>query len=66
MAAKLTRVRVNRELADEAMRALGVRSGTEAVRVAVRWVLDLERSKELKESAAENRESCRRKTEVKG
>ena len=32
---KMTRVRVSRELADEAMRVLGVRSRTEAARVAV-------------------------------
>jgi Arc/MetJ family transcription regulator len=35
MTGKTTRVRVNRELADEAMRALGVKSRSEAARVAV-------------------------------
>jgi Arc/MetJ family transcription regulator len=52
MTVNMTRVRVNRKLADEAMRVLGVKSRTEAVRVAVRWVLGLDRPIKLTEGDA--------------
>jgi len=45
MAVKMTRVRVDRELADDAMRVLGVKSRTEAARFAVRWILGWDRPK---------------------
>ena len=41
MAGKTTRVLVNRRLADEAMCALGVKSRSEAARIAVKEFLDL-------------------------
>ncbi len=41
MASKTTRVPVNRKLADEAMRVLGVRSRSEAARIAVKDLLNL-------------------------
>ena len=47
MAGKTTRVRVNRELAEEAMRALGVRSRSEAARVAVDLILKREQPGDL-------------------
>ena len=40
MAEKTTRVLVNRRLADEAMRVLGVKSRSEAARIAVKQLLD--------------------------
>lgn len=40
MAEKTTRVLVNRKLADEAMRVLGVKSRSEAARIAVKQLLD--------------------------
>jgi Arc/MetJ family transcription regulator len=40
MAEKTTRVLVNRKLADEAMRALGMKSRSEAARIAVKQLLD--------------------------
>jgi hypothetical protein len=40
MAGKTTRVLVDRKLADEAMRVLGVKSRSEAARVAVKEFLD--------------------------
>lgn len=39
MAKKTARVRVSRELADEAMRVLGVKSRSEATRIAVMNIL---------------------------
>jgi hypothetical protein len=41
MAGKTTRVPVNRKLADEAMRVLGVKSRSEAARISVKEFLDL-------------------------
>ena len=55
MAVKTTRVRVDRELADDAMRVLGVKSRTDAARVAVWWILGLDRPNELTPDAAKNR-----------
>lgn len=55
MAEKMTRVRVNRKLADEARRVLGVKSRTEAVRVAVRWILGVDRTVLLSKVAAKDR-----------
>jgi Arc/MetJ family transcription regulator len=55
MTVKMTRVRVDRELADEAMHALGVKSRTEAARIAVRWVLGLNRPNVLTPDVAKNR-----------
>ena len=40
MAEKTTRVLVNRRLADAAMRVLGVKSRSEAARIAVKQLLD--------------------------
>jgi Arc/MetJ family transcription regulator len=53
MTRKVTRVRVDRELADEAVRVLGVKSKTEAARVAVRSLLSWDRRKGLIDRAAE-------------
>ncbi|MGO8935200.1 MAG: hypothetical protein ACLPLZ_12360 [Terracidiphilus sp.] len=53
MAKKTARVRVSRELADEAMRALGVRSRSEAARIAVMIILGRDQRKELMGRAAE-------------
>jgi len=53
MTRKTTRVRVSRELADDAMRVLGVRSRTEAARIAVRSLLSWDRRKGLIDRAAE-------------
>lgn len=47
MAKKTARVRVSRELADEAMRALGVKSRSEAARVAVMILLGREQPNHL-------------------
>jgi Arc/MetJ family transcription regulator len=55
MAVKMTRVRVDRELANDAMRVLGVKSRTKAVRVAVRWVLGWDRPNVLTPHVAKNR-----------
>jgi Arc/MetJ family transcription regulator len=46
MTSKTTTVRVDKGLADEARRVLGLRSRTEAVHAAVQWAIALERSKE--------------------
>jgi Arc/MetJ family transcription regulator len=55
MTVKMSRVRVDQELADKAMHALGVKSRTEAVRIAVLWILDLDRPNELTPDVAKNR-----------
>ena len=55
MTVKMTRVRVDRELADDAMRVLGVKSRTEAARFAVRWILGLDRPNVLTPDVAKNR-----------
>jgi Arc/MetJ family transcription regulator len=55
MTVKMTRVRVDRELADDAMRVLGVKSRTEAVRFAVRWILGLDRPNMLTPDVTKNR-----------
>jgi Arc/MetJ family transcription regulator len=47
MAATLTSIRLDTKLADEAVRALGVKSRTEAVHIALREVVGLKRFKEL-------------------
>jgi Arc/MetJ family transcription regulator len=52
MTGKTTRVRVNRELADEAMRALGVKSRSEAARVAVMSLLGKEQPNHLADQSA--------------
>jgi hypothetical protein len=39
MPAKTTRVLIDRELADKAVRALGAKSKTEAARIAVEWIV---------------------------
>ena len=44
MAAKLTSIRLDRKLADEAVRALGVKSRTEAVRVALKEIVRMEKN----------------------
>jgi Arc/MetJ family transcription regulator len=61
MVAKTTRMRVDRELAGKAMRALGAKSRTEAVRVAVEWIVGLKLAVNLPESAAMNRDRGTRK-----
>jgi Arc/MetJ family transcription regulator len=55
MTVRMTRVRVDRELADDAVRVLGVKSRTEAAHVTVRWILGLDRSNERTPDLAENR-----------
>jgi Arc/MetJ family transcription regulator len=56
MARKTKRVLIDRELADQAMRAFGVKSRTEAVRIAVRFLFGLDRLKTLTEVAANHRQ----------
>jgi Arc/MetJ family transcription regulator len=47
MAVTLTSIRLDTKLADEAVRALGVKSRTEAVHIALREVVGLKRFKDL-------------------
>jgi Arc/MetJ family transcription regulator len=47
MAGTLTSIRLDTKLADEAVRALGVKSRTEAVHVALREIVALKRFKNL-------------------
>jgi Arc/MetJ family transcription regulator len=47
MTANTTTIRVNKRLADEAKRALGVKSRTEAVVMALREIVGLRRFKAL-------------------
>jgi Arc/MetJ family transcription regulator len=47
MAAKLTSIRLDTKLADEAARVLGVKSRTEAVHLALREIVGLKRFQEL-------------------
>ena len=47
MPGTLTSIRLDTKLADEAVRALGVKSRTEAVHIALREVVGLKRFKEL-------------------
>ncbi len=47
MAATLTSIRLDKELADEAARALGVKSRTEAVHMALKEIVALQRFKDL-------------------
>jgi Arc/MetJ family transcription regulator len=55
MTVKMTRVRIDRELVDDAMCILGVKSKTEAARVAVRWILGLDWPNMLTPDVAKNR-----------
>lgn len=47
MTVTTTSIRVNRRLADEAKRVLGVKSRTEAARIALREIVALRRFKDL-------------------
>jgi Arc/MetJ family transcription regulator len=47
MAVTMTSIRLDTQLADEAVRVLGVKSRTEAVHVALREVVALKRFKKL-------------------
>ncbi|MBZ5522060.1 MAG: type II toxin-antitoxin system VapB family antitoxin [Acidobacteriia bacterium] len=47
MAATMTSIRLDTELADEAAKVLGVKSRTEAVHVALREIVALKRFKDL-------------------
>jgi len=47
MSATLTSIRLDTKLADEAARALGVKSRTEAVHIALREIVALKRFKAL-------------------
>ncbi len=47
MATTMTSIRLDTELADEAVKVLGVKSRTEAVHVALREIVALKRFKEL-------------------
>lgn len=47
MAGTLTSIRLDTNLADEAVKVLGVRTRTEAVHVALREIVALKRFKEL-------------------
>ncbi len=47
MAGTLTSIRLNTQLADEAVKVLGVKTRTEAVHIALREVVALKRFKEL-------------------
>lgn len=53
MAVTMTSIRLDTQLADEAVKVLGVKSRTEAVHVALREIVALKRFKELmKKNAA--------------
>ena len=47
MSISLTSIRLDIDLADEAVKALGVKSRTEAIHVALKEVVGVERFKEL-------------------
>ena len=47
MATKMTSIRLDTQLADEAVKALGVKSRTEAVHVALREIVALKKFKDL-------------------
>jgi Arc/MetJ family transcription regulator len=47
MAVTMTSIRLDTELADEAVRVLGAKSRTEAVHVALREIVALQRFKDL-------------------
>ncbi|MGH9501147.1 MAG: type II toxin-antitoxin system VapB family antitoxin [Terriglobales bacterium] len=47
MSANLTSIRLDTDLADEAVKVLGVKSRTEAIHLALREVVALKRFKEL-------------------
>ena len=47
MAATLTSIRLDTKLADEAARALGVKSRTEAIHLALKEIVGLQRFKQL-------------------
>ncbi len=47
MAAKITSIRLDTRLADEAVKVLGVKSRTEAVHLALREIVALNRFKKL-------------------
>lgn len=47
MAVTMTSIRLDTDLADEAVRVLGAKSRTEAVHVALREIVALERFKDL-------------------
>ena len=52
MSAHMTSIRLDTDLADEAVKVLGVKSRTEAIHVALREIVALKRFKELmKENA---------------
>ena len=52
MAVKLTSIRLDIHLADEAVKVLGVKSRTEAVHVALREIVALQRFKDLMRKSA--------------
>jgi Arc/MetJ family transcription regulator len=52
MAVKLTSIRLDTQLADEAVKILEVKSRTEAVHVALREIVALRRFKDLKKKNA--------------
>ena len=47
MAVRLTSIRLDNELADEAIKVLGAKSRTEAIHVALREIVALKRFKDL-------------------
>lgn len=47
MSISMTSIRLDTDLADEAVKALGVKSRTEAIHVALKEIVALERFKEL-------------------
>jgi Arc/MetJ family transcription regulator len=47
MAVRMTSIRLDKDLADEAAKVLGVKSRTEAVHVALREIVALKRFKDL-------------------
>lgn len=67
MTRKTTRVRVSRELADKAMRALGAKSRSEAARLAVMTLLGREQPHRLaNKSAGKARDRQVEKKKVSG
>ncbi len=52
MAVKMTSIRLDTQLADEAVKILEVKSRTEAVHVALREIVALRRSKDLMKKSA--------------
>jgi Arc/MetJ family transcription regulator len=58
MAARVTLIRIDRRLVDEATRVLGAKSRTEAAHIALREIVALSRFKKLMKKHADKIESA--------